>query len=240
MTSRPVLTALLVAALAGPAAASSWICSDPETDALRKELVHAQKIVMALKARTTRAEHEVAAVRAEAARYREESVALARSHEALKRRLAELEAEAAPPAPRKGWAQAIQDLRRDGDVNVGLSTILQRMEARGLAPHRIRKLAQRLARYDGVLEAALETPAPERDLERFGVIMDKVERHADNLAAEIVRRLDRLQGAYGGEFSPSALDDDLICDFGCDDDLSGDDDLAGDDFGLGGDDFGDF
>lgn len=240
MTSRPVLTALLVAGLAGPATASSWICSDPETEVLREKLARAQKVIEVLKTRTSQADQELHAKLREA---ETRNKLLTGMNQGLQARVRELEKLAFPKAPEQGWAQAIEKLRRDGDVNVGLSNILERMDARALAPHRLRRLAQRLARYDGVLEAALETPAPKRELERFGVILDKVERHADALAANIVRRLEKLQASFGPEFSPAALDTSFGCDFGC-----GGDDLDDDDFGYSGgglgeafdDDFGDF
>lgn len=215
MSSRPVLTALLVAGLAGPVAASSWIFSDPEADALRQELAHAKRTILALRARQVRLEKVLIGER-DTARSKVEVLRLANQY--LGERLAEVQRIAYPQAPERGWSQAIEELRRDGDVNVGLIPILERMDARGRSSHRLRGILHRLARYDGVLEAALETPAPERELVRFGLILNKVEAHADRLAADVVRRLEQLQDDLGAEFSPAGLshgdleDGDLIFD----------------------------
>lgn len=243
MPTRPTLVALLALGLAGHAAASSWICSDPDADTCRQDLERARMTISLLqdqKAEMYRRYED------QAARLRAEIDGLRLANETLSRRLGELSSQVAPAAPR-GWAQVIEDLRRNGDVNVGLTPILDRMESRGLASHRLRRVLQRLARFDGVLEAALETNAPERELERFGVVLDKVERHADELAAEATRFLERLHTEHGAEFAPGALkscglDDDLgDLDLGGDVDCAlGSDALGGaDDIDLA-DDFGDF
>jgi hypothetical protein len=239
MSPRPVLTALLVAGLAVPATASSWICSDPEAETLHHELRRSQETIMALKAEWQSRERAYEAKLSETKLLVE---VLQNTNRNLEDRVRDLKDQVPPPVPEQGWAQAIEDLRRDGDVNVGLTPILDRMTHRGLSSHRIRHILHRLSRYDGVLEAALETPAPEHELERFGVILDKVERHADSLAQDVVRRLEKLQAEYGADFSPSNLDSGFGCELGFDD-LGGDDlgdDHPDDGFGLGGDDFGDF
>jgi hypothetical protein len=234
MSPRPVLTALLVAGLAVPAAASSWICSDPEAETLRQELIRSQETIMAMKAEWQRRER---AYEEELSKTKLLVDVLQGTNRSLEERVRDLKDQVPPPVPEQGWAQAIEELRRDGDVNVGLTPILDRMTHRGLASHRIRHILHRLSRYDGVLEAALETPAPEHELERFGVILDKVERHADSLARDVVRRLEKLQAEYGDDFSPRDLDSGFGCELGFDDDLGG---HPNDDLGGFEDDFGDF
>ena len=223
MSARPVLTALLVAGLAGPASASSWMCSDPETDQVRQELAKTQRTLATLTARSQRMERVLIEERDAA---QEQIAELKRINELLRLRVSEFEKVLRPSRGRRTWSQVVENLRRDGDVNLGLSPVLEDMDARGVSSHRLRKLLKRLARYDGVLEAALESPPPERDLERLGVILDHVEKRSDRMAAEIVRRLERLEKEFGWEFSPDnlpaeSLDTTIDCEFGADLDQDG-------------------
>ncbi len=109
--------------------------------------------------------------------------------------------------PPESWADVVQRHREQGDVILGITPVIDAIEAAGGPDQKfihfdsasikiLKRQLHTLAQVDGWVASALEQPVPTEDLEAFSQRTASLSSYADNLAERIAAKLSRLSPSH--------------------------------------------